>query len=146
MLLRVIVAGLLVLATIETSEAQVRRRFTQPPSQGFFLPSYEKTGGLHIELRGLRVPVRVTTPEQQRMLEMAYYWTVQSGAKLRVVSANDHRHQRKSAHYAGAAIDFQGEKLNELAKWFRTWGYRVLWRVPGHYRHVHVEKLRESDD
>lgn len=135
---RLIVAMLLFVLAVETSEAQTRRRFKQPPSQGFFVPPHETAP--FIELRGLRVPVRITSSDQIRILEMAHYWAFQAGAKLRVVSANDHRHQRKSMHYAGAAIDFQGEQLDSLAKWFRNWDYRVLWHVPGHRRHVHVEK------
>jgi len=55
------------------------------------------------------------------------------------VSANDHVHSRRSAHYAGLALDFQTSDPEGLAATFRQAGYRVLWKVPGHFGHVHVE-------
>ena len=55
------------------------------------------------------------------------------------MSANDHVHSRGSAHYAGLALDFQSSDPDGLSEAFRLAGYRVLWKVPGHYGHVHVE-------
>ena len=55
------------------------------------------------------------------------------------MSANDHIHSRRSAHYAGFAVDLHSSDLDALARTMRSAGYHVLWRVPGHYGHVHVE-------
>lgn len=119
------------------SRTPKRRPIAKPPaSQGFFM-------GSSIELRGLRVPLVIKTPAQRTILLLASYWTALTGAKLRVVSAMDHIHARHSAHYSGLAIDFQGEKLNALAVFFRLWGYKVYWKVPGHYQHVHVEEVQD---
>ena len=56
-----------------------------------------------------------------------------------MVSANDHIHARRSSHYAGFAVDLHSSDLDALARTMRSAGYNVLWRVPGHYSHVHVE-------
>ena len=69
-------------------------------------------------------------------------WAVRTGYPLRVVSANDHIHAKNSLHYAGRAIDFQGSNLPGLAAWMQLMGFNVLWAVPGHYNHVHVESDR----
>jgi hypothetical protein len=58
---------------------------------------------------------------------------------VRLVSANDHRHTRGSAHYAGLAVDLHASDLEGLSRALRSAGYHVLWNVPGHYGHVHVE-------
>jgi hypothetical protein len=58
---------------------------------------------------------------------------------VRLVSANDHVHTPNSLHYEGLALDLHSSDLNGLAKALRGAGYRVLWQVPGHYEHVHVE-------
>jgi hypothetical protein len=64
---------------------------------------------------------------------------------VRLVSANDHVHSRRSAHYAGLALDFQSSDPEGLAAAFRQAGYRVLWNVPGHYGHVHVQQNGPND-
>jgi hypothetical protein len=66
-------------------------------------------------ISGLRVPVHLTSRESLRMFDLADIWATRTGSDVRLVSANDHVHSRGSA------------------------GYRVLWKVPGHYGHVHVE-------
>lgn len=88
---------------------------------------------------GLRVPVHLTTRESLRMFDLADIWATRTGTDVRLVSANDHVHSRGSAHYDGKALDFQSSNMNGLSELFRQAGYRVLWRVPGHYGHVHVE-------
>jgi hypothetical protein len=55
------------------------------------------------------------------------------------VSANDHVHSRRSAHYAGVAVDLHSSDPDGLSVALRQRGYRVLWKVPGHRAHVHVE-------
>jgi hypothetical protein len=57
------------------------------------------------------------------------------------VSANDHVHSRKSAHYAGAALDWHGADgaLDKLSMFYKQFGHTVYWRVAGHYNHLHVE-------
>jgi hypothetical protein len=70
---------------------------------------------------------------------MADIWAARTGQDVRLVSANDHVHSRGSAHYAGMALDFQSSDPDGLSTIFRLDGYRVLWKVPGHYGHVHVE-------
>ena len=73
------------------------------------------------------------------MFDLADIWATRTGRDVRLVSANDHVHSRGSAHYAGKALDFQSSDNDGLSALFRQAGYRVLWRVPGHYGHVHVE-------
>jgi len=89
---------------------------------------------------GLRVPVKLTSRESLRIFDMADIWATRTGKHVRLVSANDHVHSRGSAHYAGLAVDFQSSDPDALSATFRQAGYRVLWRVPGHFGHVHVEQ------
>jgi hypothetical protein len=74
------------------------------------------------------------------MFDLADIWATRTGSNVRLVSANDHVHSRGSAHYEGKALDFQSSDNDGLSALFREAGYRVLWRVPGHYGHVHVEE------
>jgi hypothetical protein len=90
-------------------------------------------------IEGLRVPVKLTSRESLRMFYLADIWAARSGERVRLVSANDHIHSRRSAHYQGLALDFQSSNPDALSATFRNAGYRVLWRVPGHFGHVHVE-------
>jgi hypothetical protein len=91
-------------------------------------------------IEGLRVPVHLTSRESLRMFDLADIWATRTGHDVRLVSANDHVHSRGSAHYDGRALDFQSSDMDGLSATFRRAGYRVLWRVPGHYGHVHVEE------
>jgi hypothetical protein len=91
-------------------------------------------------IRGLRVPVHLTSRETLRMFSLADIWAARTGHEVRLVSANDHIHSRGSAHYAGLALDFHSSDPDGLSELFRRAGYRVLWEVPGHYAHVHVEQ------
>ena len=90
-------------------------------------------------IRGLRVPVNLTSREALRMFDLADIWATRTGKEVRLVSANDHVHSPGSAHYEGLALDFQSSDPDGLSEAFRLAGYRVLWKVPGHYGHVHVE-------
>ena len=90
-------------------------------------------------ISGLRVPVHLTSRESLRMFDLADIWATRTGSDVRLVSANDHVHSRGSAHYDGMALDFQSSDNDGLSALFRQAGYRVLWKVPGHYGHVHVE-------
>jgi hypothetical protein len=74
------------------------------------------------------------------MFDLADIWATRTGSDVRLVSANDHVHSRGSAHYDGRALDFMSSDNDRLSALFREAGYRVLWRVPGHYGHVHVEE------
>jgi hypothetical protein len=96
-------------------------------------------------IQGLRVPVHLTSRESLRMFTLADIWAARTAEAVRLVSANDHVHARGSAHYAGLALDFLSSNPNGLSAMFRLAGYRVLWKVPGHYGHVHVEQERSSD-
>jgi hypothetical protein len=91
-------------------------------------------------ISGLRVPVHLTSRESLRMFDLADIWATRTGKDVRLVSANDHVHSRGSAHYEGKALDFQSSDMDGLSETFRQAGYRVLWRVPGHFGHVHVEE------
>jgi hypothetical protein len=95
-------------------------------------------------IRGLRVPVNLTSRESLRMFDLADIWATRTGKEVRLVSANDHIHSRGSAHYAGLALDFQSSDPEGLSTTFRLAGYRVLWKVPGHYGHVHVEHVEQD--
>ena len=56
------------------------------------------------------------------------------------------------AHYAGRAIDVNvgrgvvearsgyASRFDHLATELRSEGYTVLWRVPGHYNHMHIQR------
>jgi hypothetical protein len=90
-------------------------------------------------IRGLRVPVHLTSREALRMFDLVDIWAARTGAFVRLVSANDHAHSRQSAHYLGLALDLHSSNPDGLAHALREAGYRVLWRVPGHYAHVHAE-------
>jgi hypothetical protein len=89
---------------------------------------------------GLRVPVHLTSRESLRMFDLADIWATRTGTDVRLVSANDHVHSRGSAHYEGKALDFQSSDMDGLSETFREAGYHVLWKVAGHYGHVHVEE------
>jgi hypothetical protein len=78
------------------------------------------------------------------MFHLADIWATRTGSEVRLVSANDHVHARRSAHYAGLAIDLHSSDPDGLARMMRSLGYRVLWRVPGHYSHVHIERAAEG--
>jgi hypothetical protein len=78
------------------------------------------------------------------MFNLADIWATRTGQAVRLVSANDHIHSRGSAHYAGLALDFQSSDPDGLSTTFRLLGYRVLWKLPGHYGHVHVEQEGSS--
>ena len=73
------------------------------------------------------------------MFDLADMWARRTGEMVRLVSANDHVHSRKSAHYEGRALDLHSSSNSALARFFRAAGYAVLWNVPGHFGHVHVE-------
>ena len=90
-------------------------------------------------IRGLRVPVHLTSRDALRMLDLAEIWAARTRHDVRLVSANDHVHSRGSVHYVGLALDFHSSDPDGLAAAFRRAGYRVLWKVRGHYQHVHVE-------
>jgi hypothetical protein len=90
-------------------------------------------------IRGLRVPVHLTSREALRIFDLADIWAVRTRNDVRLVSANDHVHSRRSAHYMGLALDLHSSDPDGLSRALRRAGYRVLWNVPGHYGHVHVE-------
>lgn len=90
-------------------------------------------------IHGLRESVRLTSREALRIFHLADIWATRTGHHVRLVSANDHIHARRSAHYAGLALDFHTSAPDDFAATMRRAGYRVLWKVPGHYSHVHVE-------
>lgn len=85
------------------------------------------------------MPVRLASREALRIFDLADIWAVRTNNSVRLVSANDHVHAGGSAHYAGRAVDLHSSDLDGLAGAMRSIGYRVLWKVPGHYGHVHVE-------
>ena len=95
-------------------------------------------------ISGLRVPVNLTSRQSLRMFHLADIWAARTGHEVRLVSANDHVHTRESAHYEGRAVDFQSSDMDSLAATFRAAGYRVLWKVRGHFGHVHVEDSQAS--
>ena len=70
---------------------------------------------------------------------MADIWAARTGHEVRLVSANDHIHSRLSAHYEGLAVDLHSSAPDALAEAMRQAGFTVLWRVPGHFTHLHVE-------
>ena len=63
-----------------------------------------------------------------------------------------HVHAHHSAHYSGNAIDINvgrgvvearsgyAHRFDQLASEARAAGYTVLWRVPGHYDHIHIQR------
>ena len=96
-------------------------------------------------IRGLRVPVHLTSRDALRIFDLADIWATRTGQDVRLVSANDHIHSRRSAHYLGLALDFHSSDPDGLSEALRRAGYRVLWNVPGHYGHVHVEELAPAE-
>ena len=75
----------------------------------------------------------------QTLVHLAVIWSIRTGISVRVVSGNDHSHARHSLHYVGRAEDFHSPNLDKLAEFIRSFGYKVLFRVPGHYSHIHAE-------
>jgi hypothetical protein len=73
------------------------------------------------------------------MFHLVDIWAARSGQTVRIVSANDHSHSARSRHYEGLALDLHSSDPGGLSASLRAAGYRVLWNVPGHYGHVHVE-------
>ena len=71
------------------------------------------------------------------MFDLADIWARRTGEEVRLVSANDHVHSRKSAHYEGRAIDLHSSANAALARVLRGAGYAVLWNVPGHFGQPH---------
>jgi hypothetical protein len=92
-------------------------------------------------ISGLRVPVHLTSREALRMFDIADIWAARTRNHVRLVSANDHVHTRDSAHYDGLALDFHSSDPDALSALFREMGYHVLWKVRGHFGHLHVEHL-----
>ena len=95
-------------------------------------------------IRGLRERVRLTTRESLQIFDLADIWAARTGNTVTLVSANDHVHSRRSAHYAGVAVDLHTSDPEGLSTALRNHGYRVLWNVPGHHSHVHVEAENAS--
>ena len=85
------------------------------------------------------MPVHLTSRDALLIFDLADIWAARTGQDVRLVSANDHVHTRGSAHYDGVALDFHSSDPDGLSTTMKSHGYRVLWKVPGHYAHVHVE-------
>ncbi len=85
------------------------------------------------------MPVHLTSRDALRIFDLADIWAVRTGNTVSLVSANDHIHSRGSTHYAGLAVDLHSSDPEGLSRAMRQAGYRVLWNVPGHYGHVHVQ-------
>lgn len=85
------------------------------------------------------MPVHLTSRDALRIFDLADIWAARTGNDVRLASANDHVHSRGSTHYSGLAVDLHSSDSDDLARAMRHAGYRVLWKVPGHYAHVHVE-------
>lgn len=81
----------------------------------------------------------MTSRTALRMFDLADVWATRTGNEVRLVSANDHVHARRSMHYAGLAVDLHSSAPDALAATMRELGFRVLWKVPGHFGHLHVE-------
>jgi hypothetical protein len=79
--------------------------------------------------------------EAVRLFDLAAIYAARTGSTVSLVSANDHLHSVRSAHYRDAAVDLHANEatLDGLRAWYEERGYRVLWRVPGHYGHLHAE-------
>jgi hypothetical protein len=74
------------------------------------------------------------------MFDVADIWATRTGNSVRLTSANDHVHMRGSAHYEGRALDLLSSDPDRLAAALRHAGYTVLWKVRGHFGHVHVQE------
>lgn len=83
--------------------------------------------------------MNLTTRDALRIFDIADIWAARTGNVVRLVSANDHHHAPRSAHYRGLALDFHSSDLSGLSRALRLAGYAVLWNVRGHYGHVHVQ-------
>lgn len=88
--------------------------------------------------------MRLTSRAALRIFDIADVWATRTGNTVRLVSANDHVHVSHSAHYEGLAVDLHSSNLDALAATLKRIGYRVLWKVPGHFTHVHVEDPRAA--
>lgn len=62
------------------------------------------------------------------------------------------KHSKNSAHYSGRAFDVNigtgnveannpamSKRMDDLAAYYRSQGFKVLWKVAGHFDHMHVQ-------
>lgn len=101
-----------------------------------------KDGAAYIE--GLRVPVNLSAPALAPLFDAADVWARRTCNWVRVTSANDHEHVTNSLHYQGRAVDFMASDLDSLNEWLNRLGYRTLYKIPGHYGHIHAELVPAS--
>ena len=83
--------------------------------------------------------MRLTSRASLRVFDLVDIWAARTRNTARLVSANDHEHLPGSRHYDGQAVDLHSSDMDGLARMLRRAGYIVLWQVPGHFGHVHVE-------
>lgn len=76
--------------------------------------------------------------QHQWFVDAASIWAARAGGWVKVVSANDHIHERNSDHYQDRAIDFHASDLWGLNDWLLLQGLETYWQVPGHFAHVHA--------
>ncbi len=107
-----------------------------------------------IEFKGLREGVRWISPREEMLLVVKRLaeFGARAGVTIRITSLNDHTHSAKSLHYEDLALDCQIVKkdgsvsmgqMDRLARHLRKslpgGCYDIVWRSPGHERHIHVE-------
>jgi len=86
--------------------------------------------------------------EMVRALNTIAIWSARQAKTVRITSANDRGHSDNSLHYEDLAFDFMvdgDEAIKFTAILVRFLevnlgpGYDIVWNVPGHYTHAHVE-------
>lgn len=107
-----------------------------------------------IEFKGLREGVRWVHPRDEMLLVVKRLaeFSARAGVTVRITSLNDHSHSKRSLHYEDLALDCQVLKrgggvamstMDRLARYLTAelpgGCYDVVWRTPGHERHLHVE-------
>ena len=91
-------------------------------------------------VEGLRMPVHLSA-NLRPILDAAIIWAQRTCHWVRVTSGNDHQHVTNSLHYTNQAVDLMSDDLPGLHAFLSVLGYRMLYNVPGHFQHVHVELL-----
>jgi len=88
-------------------------------------------------------------PEIVNVLNLIAVWSAREGKIVRITSINDRDHSDNSLHDEDLAFDFVVAWDESMTKWtsilveyLRTQlglGYDIVWNVPEHYTHAHVE-------
>jgi len=97
---------------------------------------------------GKAIEIGYLHSEMIRAFNIIAIWSAREGKIVRITSVNDRYHSDNSLHYEDLALDFVVDDVSisnntsSLVNYLRDNlgpGYDIVWNVPGHYTHAHVE-------